>query len=159
MGWDTYIKPVLKTTSSGFLWRMVLTTRFFHWCTSASVAQLHGIFKSLFLAMNHHDLWSSSQSRLCIPEVDENHTKKYSGFRAFSNSAPRLLNALLQALRESWVCSSLQETRDSFLFSIVFHRLPQYAPWAWLFLGCLGTWQIDSHQALWKMTHPCPKMT
>ena len=54
---------------------------------------------------------SSSQSRLRIPSVDENRTKKQYGFRAFSNSGPWLWNALSQALRES------QKTQDSSISS------------------------------------------
>ena len=38
-------------------------------------------------------LRSSSQPLLRIPSADEKHTKKHFGFRAFSNSAPKLWNS------------------------------------------------------------------
>ena len=44
-------------------------------------------------------LHSSSQPRLLILSVNEKHTKKQFGFRAFSNWTPRLWNALPQTLR------------------------------------------------------------
>ena len=43
---------------------------------------------------------SSSQSCLRIRRGDEGNMKKQSGFRTFSNSAPRLWNALLHIVRE-----------------------------------------------------------
>ena len=64
-------------TSIGFLWRIMLSTRVFHWRTTASVAQPHNISKS---CIPHYEppqsLWLASQSCLLIPSVVENHTKK-----------------------------------------------------------------------------------
>ena len=46
-------------------------------------------------------LLSSSQPRLVIPSAAEKHTNKQFGFRAFSNSASKLWNALPQRVREA----------------------------------------------------------
>ena len=92
-------------TSIGFLWRIMLSTRVFHWRTTASVAQPHNISKS---CIPHYEppqsLWLASQSCLLIPSVVENHTKKKNSLATglcISNSASRLLNALPQVLRET----------------------------------------------------------
>ena len=142
-----------------------MTTRFFHWRATASVARLYNTFKSRILARNHHDIFDR---RLCLVSVFQVWMKAMPkstfGFGAFS---PRLWNALPQALRES-ECSSvfLQETEDSLVlkpvtapssialslslcvFCAVCHvakRLPRYAPLAWLFHECLSAPQIDNH--------------
>ena len=44
---------------------------------------------------------NTSQTRLRIPSATEKHTKKQLGFRAFSNSAPKLWNALPRTIREA----------------------------------------------------------
>ena len=87
-------------TCTGFLWRIVLTRRSFHWHSTAIVAQLHNIFKSWFLAMNHHNLLHHLLSLAVVFQVGVK-TKKLFGSRDFSNSASRLWAALLQALRDS----------------------------------------------------------
>ena len=97
--------------------------------------------------------------------MDENHTPKAVGFRAFYNSAPRLWNALLQASKQSEFSSAFPKKLNIHVlksviappstscfslsvFSVVYHlakRLPQYVPQAWLFYQCLGALQIDNH--------------
>ena len=59
-------------------------------------------------------LRSSSQPRLRIPSATEKHTKKQLGFRAFSNSAPALWNALPQNNQRSrFFCDVPQTSKNS----------------------------------------------
>ena len=55
--WRENTSNLSWNTSIGFLWTTVLTNRFFHRRTTASMPQLYNIFKSWILAMNHHDLF------------------------------------------------------------------------------------------------------
>ena len=49
-------------------------------------------------------LYLSSQPHLWIPSATEKHTQKLLGFRAFSDSAPKLWNALPQTVRKADSC-------------------------------------------------------
>ena len=95
--------------------------------TCASVAYLHSIFKSYPFYEPPHSLLSSAQFCLHILSMDENHTKQQFGFRAFSNSAPRLWHVL-------WVFFSFsQETQDPPVFKPV---QPSIFPSFSLFVFC-----------------------
>ena len=58
----------------------------------------------------------SSQLRLRIPSATEKHTKKKLGFRAFSNSAPKLWNALPQTNREADSSATFRRRLKAHLF-------------------------------------------
>ena len=60
---------------------------------------------------------SSSHPRLRIPSATEKHTNKQLGFRAFSDSAPNLWNALPQAIREADSSTTFRRRLKTRLFS------------------------------------------
>ena len=112
-------------------------------------------------------LRSSSQRRLRIPSVDENHTKRQFGFSGLSPTLPpdsgmpslrrwenlsllRLFtgNSRLTCFKPVFAPSSISLCFSVFVFSVVYSqakRLSQYASRAWLFCECLSTLQIDNH--------------
>ena len=62
-------------------------------------------------------LHSSLQPHLQIPSAAEKNTQKKFGFRAFSNSAPKLWNALPQTIREEDPLAAFCRSQKTHLFS------------------------------------------
>ena len=144
---------------------MVLTTRFFHWRTAASAAQLHNV-KSWFPSIYHHYLFDHRLSLTFVLRASKKPYQKAVWPRAFSNSAPRLWKALPQALRESGSFSAFHRKLNALVFKLaiapsstsssfslfvdpIFYclskRLPKYAPQTCFFHGCLSTPQTINH--------------
>ena len=157
-------------TSTGFLWRILLTTRFFLWRTTASVAQLHNIWNCWFLT----NKWTTTISliifsvpHLCIPKVWMKTIPKSSSASGLSSSLSPDSGMLFLRRWENLsffqlftgnsglICFQISDYTIIHLFVFfsvcVLHclhlakRLPQHAPWAWLFYGCLSALQIDDH--------------
>ena len=102
-------------TSTGFLWSIVSTARFFHWRTTASEAQLYNIFKNWFLAIYHH--WSSSKSCPLCSSCGWKPHQKVVWLQGFLQLWPHTLECPPSGAGRIWVFFSFsRETRDSLVF-------------------------------------------
>ena len=153
------------------MWKIVLTTRLFHWHTMASVAQFYNIFRNWFLTMNHHILFNHLLNLAFVFQVwMKTIPKSKFGFRVsptlssgFLQLCPQTLGYPPSGAERIWVFSSFwQETQESivvkleiaqssfffffFLRFLLFYRLPkrlpQHVPRAWFFHGCLALFKL-----------------
>ena len=76
-------------------------TRSCPWHTNATKVRRRSTYSNSFHDIPARSLRSSSQPLRRISGATEKHNEKQFGFRAFSNSAPKLWNALPQTIREA----------------------------------------------------------
>ena len=166
-------------------WKIVQTTRLFHWHTTASVAQFYNIFRNWFLTMNHHILFNHLLNLAFVFQVwMKTIPKSKFGFRVsptlssgFLQLCPQTLGYPPSGAERIWVFSSFwQETQESivvkleictiilllFLFSVfsaVLSSAKETAPacaTSMIFPWLFGTLQTDNpHHVLLQATYGC----
>ena len=102
-----------SSTAVGNNWvtNSISTTKCYLWHAVVSTTQPHGTPKSSFPTMHQQYPSVLLHSRACAFQVwMKGHMEKQSGCRAFSNSAPKLWNIVLQTLEKMYFLNSLWQT-------------------------------------------------